>query len=146
MRSFGKTIFRSPEECAAYLSSKRRNVVPSLTTGLTAAAHMVENDSKAKIGNDGGWPPLAASTLSDKEKKGFAVPAPLLRTGAMRDSISSEIEGLEAQVGSDSMVAVWQELGTSKGIPPRSFLESTAVQDEEKVVEMIAEALLAGIL
>ena len=33
------------------------------------------------------WQPLAQSTIEDKARQGYRVPAPLLRTGDQRDSI-----------------------------------------------------------
>ena len=55
--------------------------------------------------------------------KGFPVPAPLLRTGEMRDSIGHQVDPvqLELVVGATDRTAVYQEIGTSR-IPPRSFL------------------------
>jgi hypothetical protein len=35
------------------------------------------------------WPPLAESTIRDKQRHGFPTPKPLLRTGEMRDSVGS---------------------------------------------------------
>ena len=79
-----------------------------------------------------GWAPLAESTLEGwhghpgKIELGYAPPDnPLLRTGDMRDSIQSQAElasyGAEGVIGSESKIALYQEMGTSK-IPPRPFL------------------------
>lgn len=140
------TKFNSAGEAAAYLRQRNRQHKAAARVGLGAAVKMVETDAKAKIGEGGdGWAPLADSTIADKARRGFATPAPLLRTSELRDSISSSIGGDEGTVGSDSQIAIFQELGT-RAIPPRSFLESTAVQDEEKAVETITKALLGGLL
>ena len=94
---------------------------------LEAACVVIEEEAKRVIGTyDYGWPPLAPSTIADRVSKGFTPDDPLLRTGAMRDSIEHKVEGNSGFVGSDDDKAVWQELGTSRGIPPRSFLGGAA--------------------
>jgi hypothetical protein len=94
------------------------------------------------IGNNmAGWPPLAASTVAEKAAKGYPVPAPLLRTGAMRDSIKAEVDpfALELVVGSTDKVAVYQEMGTSRGIPPRPFLGLAMSNSLEHAQEALGE-------
>lgn len=65
----------------------------------------------------------------------------------MRDSIERRIEQsgflgvTEGAVGSDSDIAVYQELGTAK-MPPRSFLGGAAF----RMAEEVAEALGAGVV
>lgn len=84
-----------------------------------------------------GWPQLAEATQKDRERQGFDPNKPLLRTGELRDSISAMVQmhgpghgrGI---VGSNSEIAVWQELGTSK-IPPRSFLLASAKRSEKDI-------------
>lgn len=72
-----------------------------------------------------GWPQLSPSTQADRVSLGYPANEPLLREGDLRASIESKaelaIEGAEGVVGSHSLIALWQELGTSR-IPPRSFL------------------------
>ena len=82
----------------------------------------------------------------DKAAHGFKTPAPLLRTGTLRDSIEYTVHGNQGWVGSDNPVAVFQELGTSR-IPPRSFLVSAAISSEDKIHRMVgasAVAVLSG--
>jgi hypothetical protein len=93
------------------------------------------------------WPQLADATQHEREQEGFAPNEPLLRTGELRDSISAMVEmhGPDrgrAVVGSDSDIAVWQELGT-RSIPPRSFLAASAMRSErdlEKIARKFVRA------
>ena len=113
----------------------------------------LETEAKKKVGEYqtqagpfAAWAPLADSTIADKERSGFSPPDnPLLRTGEMRESIQHKVVGLEAHVGSDSDIAVFQELGTSR-MPPRSFLGSTAVEQTDKVVEIIGGAVVVTLV
>ena len=120
---------------------------------LETAAELVEKRAKDKIGEYQeqagpfvGWADLAEFTKADRIAKGFPEDEPLLRTGAMRDSIEHIVGDGEAQVGSNSDIAVYQELGTAK-IPPRSFLGGAAVETMPRIVELIgatAKAALVG--
>ncbi len=90
--------------------------------GMEAAAKL----AKGFIGREvPGWAPLAESTLADKARQGYETPAPLKRTGELRDSIKGEAEslpgGVRGIVESDDPNALWHEVGTSRE-PPRPFL------------------------
>jgi HK97 gp10 family phage protein len=106
---------------------------------LAVVANKIAEDAKAMIGNEqADWPPLADSTIQDKERKGFEVPKPLLRTGEMRDSIQVHVEGNTAVIGTNNEYAVYQEGGTDK-IPPRPFLSKSAVHNMDVIeVEFLA--------
>lgn len=73
-----------------------------------------------------GWPQLATSTQADRTAKGYAANDPLLREGDLRGSIEHETAlepyGAAGVVGSHDIIALYQEMGTSRGIPARSFL------------------------
>ena len=58
------------------------------------------------------WAPLAESTERRKERMGYPLDAPLLASGAFRDSIKREVVGLKGVVGSDDEVGIYHELGT----------------------------------
>jgi len=112
---------------------------------LEHAAVSIEKRAKEKIGNyqnDAGqfvaWAELAESTKQDRENQGYPENEPLLRSGELRDSIEHQTVGLVAHVGSNSDVAVFQELGTDK-MPPRSFLGGAAHEKAPEIVEMIGE-------
>ena len=112
---------------------------------IERACQIVQAKAKAAIGKEHEmWPPLAASTIADKAAHGFKTPAPLLRTGEMRDSIEYVVHGNEGAVGSNSEIAVYQELGTSH-IPPRSFLVSSAIASEGKIHRMAEAATVAAL-
>lgn len=120
---------------------------------LEDGAQMIEEEAKKSLGEyQGGagpfaaWAPLAESTLADKDRKGFDTPSPLLREGDMRDSIEHVVDGDKAFIGSNSDVAVDQELGTSR-MPPRSFLGRAAAVMGEKIAKhtgRIAHSHLTG--
>src|SRR5271155_3087455 len=90
------------------------------------------------------WPDLAPATIADKQAHGFPAPKPLLRTGEMRDSITHSVDGNQGCVGSDSQIAVYQELGT-RHIPPRSFLVSSAISSEDRIHRMAAAVTMAAL-
>ena len=66
--------------------------------------------------------------------------APWLRTGGLRDSVAINVDGSGAVIGSTSIVAMAQEVGTRK-IPPRPFLASTATEAAEAAALRIADAI-----
>src|SRR2546429_278281 len=83
------------------------------------ACQIVQKKAKAAIGHEHElWPDLAESTIRDKAAKGYKTPAPLLRTGELRDSIKYMVSGNEGCVGTDLERAPYLELGTSR-MPPR---------------------------
>lgn len=127
-------------------------IVAEYQEALDHAAEIVEVRAKEILGeyqDDTGpfapWRELAASTLADKAAHGYPMPSPLLRTGEMRDSIERTVEPRRALVGSDSDIAMWQELGThgpnpgadGYHVPPRSFLGAAAFQKEDEVADIL---------
>jgi len=113
------------EQFARQLQAALRAVKPELGVGLDKVGRLAATLAAEYPGTyQEGWPALAASTIDDKTKNGWPVPSPLKRTGEMADSVKMEVEPaeLEMAVGSNDLVALWQEMGTSRGIPPRSFL------------------------
>lgn len=111
---------------------------------LERCAKLIEKDAKDTLGTyDYGWPQLAPSTQKERESKGFPPNDPLLRTGAMRDSIQHSADSKEARVGSNSDIAVYQELGTSK-IPPRSFLEETMKRKTPEMLDLIGRTVVGS--
>lgn len=115
---------------------------------LDQAAKIIENDAKRQLGvyqPEAGpfnaWSELADSTKNDRRSAGFPEDEPLLRTGALRDSISREVHGTEAAVGSTSEIAVYQELGTDK-IPPRPFLGPAAFKNKDRIEAMLGRAVV----
>lgn len=122
---------------AAFLGAAAVGVERAKHEALEKAAVIVEQEAKRVIGTyEYGWPPLAESTL---KKKG--ADTPLLETGKMRDSISHEVTGDEARIGSPEDTALWQELGTSK-IPPRPFLQGAVQHKMPEVCEVIGHTVV----
>jgi phage gpG-like protein len=117
---------------------------------LEKAAQIVEDEAKAEIGHRQGeagpfpaWEPLADTTINGfkghpgKADLGCSPPDcdPLLREGETRGSIQHVVAGDTAYVGSNSQVAVWDELGTSK-MPARSFLGGAAFRKKDEIGRM----------
>jgi len=112
---------------------------------LEVGAKMIADEAKRVIGTyDYNWPQLAPSTQTDRVAHGYPPDEPLLRTGEMRDSIEYTVhaEAREADIGSNSDIAVWQELGTAR-IPPRPFLAGAASAMGEHVAEAMGEIIFA---
>ena len=121
-------------------AASEARIMEARNIALETAASWIEDEAKRVIGTyEFDWPQLAASTQADRTRKGFAPNEPLLRSGEMRDSITHEITvpGEEAIIGSDSDVAVYQELGTTT-IPPRPFLLPAWFFLEDRILRMIS--------
>lgn len=99
---------------------------------LEKAAQVLEKEAKQVIGTyDYGWPQLAESTIARKANGN----TPLLETGEMRDSIEHNSDEHEAYVGTNDKKAIWQEFGTSRGIPPRPFIGGAADHKGQEAME-----------
>lgn len=122
--------------------------MPQVNAGaLEQAALVVENKAKKVIGTYAyGWPELADATQAARGQAGYPENEPLLVTGEMRDSIGHVVGNNEASVGSNEDKAVWQELGTSRGIPPRSFLAESARRSRDEVEQIIGQAVYESLL
>ncbi len=68
--------------------------------------------------------------------------APWLRSGALRDSIAAQTDGLNAAVGSTSEVALYQEQGTAR-LPPRPFLAPAAAAVGRGIADAVGAAVAA---
>jgi hypothetical protein len=109
-------------EFAAQLQRSLTTVKPRLEIGLDKVGALAETLAASYPGTyQPGWAPLAESTIEDKKQQGWPVPSPLKRTGDMAASYKKELDlaGLEMAIGSPDPKALWQEMGTSRGIPPR---------------------------
>jgi hypothetical protein len=104
------------------------------------ACRLVAHEAKRVLGTyDYGWKKLKSSTVSHKGKD-----TPGVNTGEMRDSIQWTAKGLEGQVGSDNMKAVWFELGTVKQ-PPRSFLVGAVRAKARDIRKMAGQTVVRTI-
>lgn len=130
----------SIEGFSNFLSNMLPSLQPAQHQGLVHASHLLETRAKEAMGTyTYGWPPLKAETIAKKSTGD----SPLLETGRMRDSIHSVVSGNTAVVASDDPKAPWHEFGTSRGIPPRSFLGEPARRYENEIVQAMVEPSLA---
>lgn len=140
-------------ELAEKLELAANRVKSELVTPTEALMTLAAADAKARIGHyQDGWAPLAETTLHGwnghpgKIELGYAPPDnPLLRKGDMRDSIQGlamrTLFGAEGAVGSNSKIALWQEMGTSR-IPPRPFLGPALLHSLDKANVIFGEFAL----
>lgn len=124
---------------------------------MKLACKIVQHEAKAEIGHYqdaagplAAWAPLAEATKADRTRKGYPADEPLLREGDLRDSIEIAVSDpgaalTEGAVGSNSDIAVYQELGTSR-IPPRSFLGGAAVRKGEAVAEVLGGGVVSALV
>lgn len=139
-------------EMIAHLSAMAAAETLALHNGLKKCAIAIEKTAKSEIGTYQGqvgpfaaWDPLAESTQADRMSKGFTPNDPLERTHALENSISHEIDTLEAVIGSTSDVMVWQEVGTEH-IPPRAVLGPAAIRNKELIHKTLGQAAAEGLL
>lgn len=109
---------------------------------VEAVVSSVATQARAVLGSYAyGWPSLKPETIAHKATGD----SPLLETGEMRASVSFHAElsgaGAEGLVYSTDMIAVYQELGTKRGIPPRSFIMQSLVRCEPAVATAFSEFL-----
>lgn len=114
------------------------------------SAELVQRNAKARLGDYqdatgpfNAWAELADSTKEDRVSKGYAENEPLVREGDLRDSIEVERHHHEAVIGSRSEIAMWQELGTDRGIPPRPFLGPALYDSKLAIAERAAGTMVA---
>jgi len=141
-------------QAAAMFASMEQGLHHAEHAALERAAVIVETEAKAEIGTyqpDAGpfaaWAELQDSTKRDRVAKGFSENEPLLRTGEMRDSVEHTVKmdfgpGGVAHIGSDSLIAVYQELGTVR-IPARHFLGGAAFRKEREVQQVLGHGVVA---
>lgn len=135
-----------------HLGVMAAEVVVAEHEGLERAAQIIEREAKAAIGAYqaeappfAAWAPLAEATKTDRVRQGFPADEPELRTGELRDSIKHTVGEKEAEVGSDSPIMEYQELGTAR-IPPRSILGGAAVRKGEQAAEAIGEDVVLALV
>ena len=142
--------FTSLSAFASHLALLETEMTLQLEAGLTEAAKVVQDTAQAKFGEYQSavdsfpeWAELAEATKSDRVRHGFAADEPLLRTGELRDSISYQVDGLTATIGSPSDIMVMQEFGTIH-IPPRPVLGPAAAENVSKISTLFSQAMSQG--
>jgi phage gpG-like protein len=136
---------------AAHLAALEAGIATQLEKGLDHAAAHVQKTARDEIGhyqNAAGpfpkWAELTDGTKEDRVRKGFTENDPGLRSGAMRESIERQRQGLEAAVGSNDDHLVFFEMGT-KTAPPRPVLGLAAHYEREAVGEIITGAVIRAL-
>ena len=129
-------------EYAAKLLSASRDMKANLLVPTETAMQIAKEESRAAIGTYAfGWPALAASTLEHKRAD-----TPLYETGSLRDSLKTLTAltpvGAEGLLYTDEIVGLYQELGTTRGIPPRSFLYKAIVHSIPRINATFADYVL----
>lgn len=144
--------FTSMNAFAAHLLVRQALVVAELRTGLKFVTTAIKDTAQAELGHYQSqvgpfeaWKELADATKEDRVSQGFTENDPLLRSGALKESINDEVVALDGYVGSDNDEAVWMELGTDKA-PPRSYLGPAVIHNEDLIKEVLGAALVTGIL
>ncbi|MDR9052058.1 MULTISPECIES: hypothetical protein [Burkholderia cepacia complex] len=138
---------------ATHLMEATAKQALALNRGLNEVAQRVEDTAKAEIGHYQpgvgpfqAWAQLAESTKADRVAHGFTENDPLLRSGELRDSYEHQVHGYVAIIGSKSKIALWQELGTSRGIPPRAVLGPAVIHNHPVIMKILGGATVAGIM
>ena len=116
--------------------------------GLGEAAALLRDRAKATLGTyqaDAGpfeaWRKLAPSTQAERSLQGYTPDDPLLRSGALRDSIQSEVtDDPLGRVFTDNEHAAEMEFGTVRS-PPRSFMGATAFVHGEEAAAKVGTAV-----
>ena len=92
-----------------------------------------------------------AARMAARVREGLSEPPggaghdePWLRSGALRDSVGAEADGLQAVVGSSDPAAVPQEMGTAH-MPARPFLAPVAAGMGEEVARAVGTAVAAAL-
>jgi phage gpG-like protein len=118
---------------------------------VAEAAKIAERGAKARIGHYNGaagptaaWAPLADSTKEDRQARGFTADDPLERTGDLKDSITSGVDGNHGYVGTPLEAGLFAELGTSKE-PPRSFLVGGFHDVKQDIEKAIGEVVVKSV-
>jgi hypothetical protein len=144
--------FTSFGQAAAHCAKLALAVHEADHIALDQATKLLQKKVKEKFGEyqpEAGsfvaWAELAESTKQDRERQGYPEDEPLLRDGTLRDSVERAVRDSEGFVGSNSDVAVYQELGT-KNMPPRSTFGSAAVENMEAVVNIVGEGAVAALV
>lgn len=140
-QSFG-ALARTLERCVIKMEVE-------LAGAMEASAVLVEAAAKAEIGHyqrdDMGpfkpWDELKKETKQGRVRQGWTANDPLLRSGEMRDSIEHTSSKKSFVVGSNSPLMVYQELGTSRGIPPRPVLSLALYRSTPAILKIIGKTI-----
>ena len=144
--------FSRPADFARFLLEQVARAPEVRKAAFLEAAEVVATAAKAMIGDENeGWAPLAPRTVEEKTRLGYvghhSATDPLLRPGALRDSIEWRADDQCGQAGSDSPGAYWQEFGTDGAgtnhpIPPRPFMAPAGIHNRERIAHILARGMV----
>jgi|SRR5580700_6092350 hypothetical protein len=148
-------------EAAAFFMASAARCEAELAVVVTTVVETAAVLARDYIGREhDDWAPLSTATTEGfRHELGFWIPgkielgyggaeSPLLRTGDLRDSVGFQGDGLYGIVGSDSKVALYQELGTVGArypIPPRPIF-AKALIEAAAGAEILAEDVIVSLL
>jgi phage gpG-like protein len=95
------------------------------------------------------WRPLAPSTLQEKARLGYP-PDPLVRTGALRTSLTVRPLGVEhvtpreMAAGTTTRYARFHQRGTRHGLPARPLFSAGQIRREQAVTTAIRNWIIDG--
>ena len=126
-----------------FMSQRVTTLPAAQKRALDAASQVVLEEARCLPGTyQAGWPALDPETIAHKATGD----SPLVETGGMRTSYGRKVvSAMKAAVGSNDPRAMWQELGTARGVPPRPVLKAAAIRKEGEVHRIIGHHLVAHI-
>lgn len=153
-------MFTLAEVGAFYLRAAAR-AEPELAAVVVAVVETAAVLARGYIGHEhDDWTPLSSATVDGfRHEAGFWVvgkqdlgyggaESPLLRAGELRDSVECEADGLVGCVGSDSKIALYQEMGTPNArypIPPRPIFAKSIIEAAAGL-DLLVEPVIISLL
>jgi phage gpG-like protein len=125
-----------------------------MRAALIVCAKAVQKTAKAEfgvyqraVGPYPAWPELAEITKRERAAEGFPENEPLLKTGALRDSIEYKVGNFEAFIGSKSEIMLDHEFGRSPNAfgavtPPRPVLGPAGFRNKMLIKKTLGIALV----
>ncbi|WP_248769061.1 hypothetical protein [Pseudomonas sp. MWU12-2345] len=146
------TEFSSMGALALHLAAAAATEIKCLEKGLEQCGkHLVETMQgeighyQSDIGQFAAWAPLAESTEAAKAAHGYPADSPLLASGEMQGSFSSERHGLEVIAGSKDPKMVYHEFGTLH-MPPREVVGPAVLRSKEYIRRRLGAAAVEGLI
>ena len=146
----------------AFLAAQAVEVEHAAHSALEHGAAIIRDEARMRIGTYQGttgpfaeWANLTEYTQTRRVELGYAPDDPLLRSGELRDAITSERTGNQAVAGvredaaggdgrDIGKIAIWMEQGTDR-IPARAFLGPAGFVKAKDVAELIGHAVTASL-
>jgi hypothetical protein len=132
MTTYIENLSRIPERVPMYM-----------TAAAEATAKNTVNRIKRVFGDLDQLAPLAESTQAERESLGFTPNDPLLRTGQLRDSITSKIgevgNGIRVEVGTTDPKMLFLELGTVH-MPSRPAIQLGVIDADRSNFQIMIDA------